>query len=108
MHATPRRIDRRREGNAAATPAPRSKRDRPPGLHELPLLPVARRAVKGTAGAPAVELDSGGPAVMERTALVRPVTLRRHLSAALPLSESQPKLLLIARRGPVMRFTGRG
>jgi len=32
----------------------------------------------------ASDVDSGGPAVMERVALFRPVTLRRHLSMALP------------------------
>src|SRR4029079_12328725 len=37
--------------------------------------------------------------------LFRPVTLRRHLSVALPLTESRPELLLIARRRQVTRFT---
>ena len=46
------------------------------------------RCHKGTETAPSRELDSGGPAVMERLRSVRPVTLRRHLSVALPLSES--------------------
>ena len=35
---------------------------------------------------------SGGPAVLEQLLLVRPVTLRRHLSVVLPLSESRRAL----------------
>src|SRR5690349_3058361 len=34
-------------------------------------------------------LDSGGPAVLGPPGPVRPVTLRRHLSVALPLSKSR-------------------
>jgi len=36
-------------------------------------------------------LDFGGPAVLGLAPPVRPVTLRRHLSMALPLSKSRSK-----------------
>src|SRR6266850_437492 len=47
-------------------------------------------------GSPCCGLDSGSPAVSWPCGPVRPVTLRRHLSMALPLSES--------RRDQVIRF----
>src|SRR5580765_7137995 len=46
-------------------------------------------ALGGTAGRPCCGLDSGGPAVVEPSpGPFRPVTLRGHLSMALPFSES--------------------
>ena len=39
-------------------------------------------------GSPVTNCDSGGPAIVE-LALVRPETLRPHLSVGLPLSESR-------------------
>src|SRR5262249_40774422 len=54
------------------------------------LVPITKRFVaRRDRGSPRYGLDSGGPAVVEPRRPVRPVTLRRHLSMALPLSESR-------------------
>src|SRR5262249_55599479 len=57
----------------------------------LPLVPSPQQISSGTRQA-APGLDSGGPAVVGPPWPVRPVTLRRHLSMALPLSKSCRKL----------------
>jgi hypothetical protein len=53
------------------------------------LVPLTERSRRQRdRGNPQVGLDSGGPAVLGPKP-GRPVTLRRHLSMALPLSESR-------------------
>src|SRR5258708_36311710 len=58
------------------------------------LVPLTKRSFRqgGTEGSPCVGLDSGGPAVVGSLGPLRPVTLRRHLSMALPLAESRREL----------------
>src|SRR5258708_12512830 len=47
-------------------------------------------------------LDSGGPAVVGPPGPVRPVTLRRHLSVALPLSKSRRIQLIRSAASPTL------
>src|SRR5262245_11704138 len=95
-------IDCARASDDAPTSRPKSASSRttaflPPAFasNELPtlmsaLVPLTDRL--GRAGGPRpsmLALDSGGPAVVEPLpGPVRPVTLRHHLSVALPLSKS--------------------
>src|SRR6267143_1082588 len=55
------------------------------------LVPLTKRFHRDR-GSPRRGLDSGGPAVVGPPGPIRPVTLRRHLSVALPLSKSRRNL----------------
>src|SRR5262245_33159200 len=59
------------------------------GSHLMPSFPLPSDPSQEGTEAVRCGLDSGGPAVIGPRGPLRPVTLRRHLSMALPLSESR-------------------